>query len=430
MRNFPKIIFAFLLLLLSSFNCRRKGTSSLPLIDIEANMKKMEIVKLSQFTDNLKYVALENKENLPLGNIKQFDISDNLILISDMSICLLFDTSGHFISKIGNNGRGPGEYPYIINVSLGKNIKVYLSDTENLFEYNTDGSFVKKYKNVILNETYYIPSWFQIVDSLFFGHNPNSTGQLLYKALIVNKHGAVIHEYKNYILFKRSKRISSNLENHAHIYKFKDAIFYSELYNDTLFCLTDQYELIPKFTFKLGRFKEPLSEREKSNFDDHMSKYIYVYNAFQTENYLFIDCHFGNQFPAKRLTPLPTPIPTKDPIWYNTRSALGIYNKSTENIIFCKPTSTDNPLFTSGLYNDIDAGPRFFPSKQINDSTLAMWVKAKDLKDHIASEDFKNTVPKYPEKKKELEKLANSLNEFDNPLLMIVIFKNKKGLFK
>ena len=31
--------------------------------------------------------------------------------------------------------------------------------------------------------------------------------------------------------------------------------------------------------------------------------------------------------------------------------------------------------------------------------------------------------PKYPEKKKQLEKLANSLNENDNPVLMLVKLK-------
>jgi hypothetical protein len=52
-----------------------------------------------------------------------------------------------------------------------------------------------------------------------------------------------------------------------------------------------------------------------------------------------------------------------------------------------------------------------------------MWIEAKQLKDHVASEDFKNTLTKFPEKKKELEKLSNSINEFDNPILMFVTFK-------
>jgi hypothetical protein len=57
------------------------------------------------------------------------------------------------------------------------------------------------------------------------------------------------------------------------------------------------------------------------------------------------------------------------------------------------------------------------------DSTMAMYVNVKQLKEHIASNDFKNGLTKYPEKKKELEKLADSLKETDNHILMIVKLK-------
>ena len=80
-------------------------------------------------------------------------------------------------------------------------------------------------------------------------------------------------------------------------------------------------------------------------------------------------------------------------------------------------------MFTSGIYNDIDAGPRFFPDIQVNDSTMVMWIKPSDLIKHIKNIDFRNIVLKYPEKKKHLEELANKLNELDNPVLMFVTFK-------
>ena len=109
----------------------------------------------------------------------------------------------------------------------------------------------------------------------------------------------------------------------------------------------------------------------------------------------------------------------------NTSLVLRIFDINLKDLEFVCPTSTDNPLFTTGLYNDIDAGPRFLPHKQINDSTMVMWVDAKQLKEHVASDDFKNNNPKYPEKKEELEKLAGGLTEFDNPVLMFVTFSNR-----
>ncbi|HPI69015.1 MAG TPA: hypothetical protein PL003_07320 [Bacteroidales bacterium] len=43
---------------------------------------------------------------------------------------------------------------------------------------------------------------------------------------------------------------------------------------------------------------------------------------------------------------------------------------------------------------------------------------------HSKSETFKNIQPVYPEKKKEFEKLADSLKETDNPVLVLVRLKS------
>ncbi len=48
------------------------------------------------------------------------------------------------------------------------------------------------------------------------------------------------------------------------------------------------------------------------------------------------------------------------------------------------------------------------------------FVDAITLKKYVASEDFKNAQVSDPKKKNELKKLADSLNETDNPVLIIV----------
>jgi hypothetical protein len=78
---------------------------------------------------------------------------------------------------------------------------------------------------------------------------------------------------------------------------------------------------------------------------------------------------------------------------------------------------------TEGIKNDLDGGPNIDLKLTKDDNTVLSWINAYELKQHIESKDFKNSTPKYPEKKKELEKLANSLNENDNPVLMLVKLK-------
>jgi len=41
-----------------------------------------------------------------------------------------------------------------------------------------------------------------------------------------------------------------------------------------------------------------------------------------------------------------------------------------------------------------------------DDNTILSWIDAPKLKAYVASKTFKDSKPKYPDKKKELEKLA------------------------
>jgi len=427
---FNKYLCAVLLLSMLSCHGNNQSDNSLVTIDVENNLRNMQVIELSCFTDDIRYVPLETKENHPISYLRLFDISRDLIIVYAASGCLLFSTDGHFISKVGNKGRGPGEYPYVTNVNLGKSGEIYLSDLKNLYEYQSDGLLINKYSNILFNDSSYLSTWILLGDSLLFGHVPNNSGLEVNKALIIDKSGQKKHTYKNYILFKRDKGRSFSMESEAIISVYNNKVYYKGLFNDTLFYLSAEKELLPRYVFLPGKYK--VSEEARKVVDmEQFYKSIFLNNVFQTSDYLFLDFNFYLNFPAKRLTQKQIPAALSGARflypygWHNTFYVLGIYDKISGSLIFCKPTSTDNPLFTSGLYNDIDGGPRFFPKKQINDSTMVMWVNAAELKAHVASDDFRNIVPKYPDKKQKLEELANKLSVTDNPVLMFVTFKKQ-----
>lgn len=79
-----------------------------------------------------------------------------------------------------------------------------------------------------------------------------------------------------------------------------------------------------------------------------------------------------------------------------------------------------------GILNDLDGGTLFQPENYFVEDSQEYMVGLQypyQIKVHVASTDFKNLIPEYPEKKKELEKLANSLKETDNPVLVLVRLK-------
>jgi hypothetical protein len=412
----------FLSVIYSCNNQKLSTVDNLQNIDIEANISNLEVIKLSQFTDNIQYLPLETKDYFVLHRNCRFDFLDSLILVYDLKHCQLFNSNGKFLNTIGSRGRGPAEFQFCIQACFTKSKTIYLQSLYDLYEYRLDGSIVKKYESTFKienSEENSIYNWGLLNDSSFFGHVPNSTGQIKYKALLKNKQGGIIFSWKNYDQFYR-KRFMYGLEKDAYVYFFKGSLFFKQFFNDTLFCLNSEESLIPKYSFYLGNFKIPASLRPNGIGGKELWSHISLNEVFQTENYLFLNCMFGDRFPAKRLTLSSTQMGSS---WYNTTVMLGIVDKHSGILKFCKPTSTDNPLFTTGIYNDIDAGPRFFPVQMVNDSTMVMVVDAKELKDHVKSDDFRKSKPKYPEKKEQLAKLADSISEMDNGVLMFVSFK-------
>ncbi len=101
-------------------------------------------------------------------------------------------------------------------------------------------------------------------------------------------------------------------------------------------------------------------------------------------------------------------------------------NKNERDLITLGRTGSSSLFDLQGITNDIDGGPPFPPFYYFQgkgEEILIGWIHAFSLKTHVESEAFKNSNPKYPEKKKQIEKLAASLDENDNPVLMLVKLK-------
>ena len=175
-------------------------------------------------------------------------------------------------------------------------------------------------------------------------------------------------------------------------YQYEGILHCKELHSDTIFSF-DNGTFIPKYIFKQGDAKYTPDLRAEYIFKNG-DNVIVQKNAFESKNYLFYQYRLKN------------------------RDNCFIQNKSngTQYLI-------DNG---AGLINDLDNGPNFKIQNTVTVDGieyLISWVNAFELKAQAASNEFKNSTPKYPDKKKELEKLANSLNENDNPVLMLVKLK-------
>jgi hypothetical protein len=111
--------------------------------------------------------------------------------------------------------------------------------------------------------------------------------------------------------------------------------------------------------------------------------------------------------------------------WYGT-----IDNR--KRILFDKKTNTKYKLDTdsglkSELKDDLSGGPDFnieFLNNYCSGGKLFSFVEAITLKKYVAGEDFKNAKVRDPERKNSIKRLADSLSETDNPVLVVVTPKD------
>ena len=122
--------------------------SNLLIIDLDT-IKTKETVKASDFFKNPKSIILETNEKSLIGNIKQVHINDHHIVIFDDSEnlkILVFNLDGTFSHKIGEWGRGAGEYISISDFTIDeKKDEIYLLDSEDdkVKKYNlSTGKFI------------------------------------------------------------------------------------------------------------------------------------------------------------------------------------------------------------------------------------------------------------------------------------------------
>lgn len=370
-------------------NCN-KSVDELPTIDIGSNAFNFEKIYLSDYATEIKYIPMEVDLNFLLGMNVEFlaDFSDDYILETDGLKCLLYGRDGKFIRTIGQQGRGPGEYIGISAIFLrGENIYIYDYYTDDLIEYKTDGSFVKRHNSgFTVDEKFLVKDAYIINDSMIIGDYENRTGKEEYKAFLFDKDGTITESYRNYELFNLDPGVKqANSGGHAIYFRFEDKVFFKEYLNDTLFVLSSDNRLEPYYVFDFGKYKLPLSNRGKGLAQMDMKSYISIYHLQQTEKFIFIVCRYGKYFPAYRLTVESVNLPGGDIFnrTQNSESVLGIYSKESGDLVFSEPTDTDNHLYTTGFYNDIDAGPRFMPRKMVNDSTIAMKIPFYRLMMHV-----------------------------------------------
>lgn len=360
-------------------------------INVVEGMNEKGDFKLSDIVADVTYIPLETHSNNIISHVDIIKNAEGMFIVKASPVGLyLFDRNGKFLREISRNGKGPGEYNLLGSVSVNQHNKrfyLYTKMPDQLLLYSYTGEFIKKYD---------CPQFQTTNDMEFISDN-----HLL--LMFSNPEGKTPYSYKvydpEYNLAKSAVRPLQYSSNSATESKYEFS-FYTlnnkfhvkeNMLNDTLYQISSRLEFNPKYVFNSGRYTMPVSY--KTQFLEYYKrqdfKYVIMQHVFESAKYLIYSYRF---------------------------------DKKLRYDYFDKTKRKSFTFSSEGIPNDFDGGPVFAPIYQKNNELIG-YIHAYELLAHFASDAFKNFTPKYPEKKRELEQLANSLSENDNPVLMIVKLK-------
>ena len=398
-------------------SCGRKSTNETSNTDsvLEIDLlsaPESTFKELSDFAENIEYIPLQTTESSLIGpfTLKILNI-DNKIYIQNGGLegeILCFDINGKFNFKINNRGRGPEEYDFVSDFDISSDNKILTilsSSTRKLVAYGiSDTGFTFK-KSLTLKDP--APWSVRLVpgtDKVFMAI-PAWIGTEPTLSLLINLAGDTIQFKPNCYKYNRIQLGQGGSRSKEWLaYSAGNLVCFKEVCSDTVFYVdAKDYSFKPRIIFDThGTFFTP---EMKAGSEKMKNNTTFIPNIFETSRYVFY--------------------------WYYTviveQNIVNLYG-----FLFDKKTGTKYKFDVGEdrkikLKDDISGGPDFEIEYQENQSSsgkLFSLVEALALKKYVAGEDFINAKVSDPKKKNELKKLADSLEETDNPVLIVVTPKD------
>ncbi|MFA5820060.1 MAG: 6-bladed beta-propeller [Bacteroidales bacterium] len=377
-------------LVLLTFSCNSPNSD---LLKIDPRDWVENEITLSEIADDIIYIPLDN--SIPIGRINsnynpKFINNSMFLYENDIGI-LVFSRDGKILRKIGSIGRGPGEYIRGSCFTVDKKTEtVYVCDRSNIIKvYSKTGDFLRSFS---LQEYGGSVDVIELYNSKLFASYNLQYNDAKYEWIILDTLGNLIKKKERTIPIFRSNYLAG-----GGTYVFEQKLNYWNQFIDTVFSILPDLTCKATFIFSPGEYRLP-----KSYVGDpikQLSQYMTIEQIFETSRFLTIRYSF-----------------------YKEKNGFVLIDKKNRKS-FLSYWESD---YCGSIFNDLDGGTKFLPKSYLVENSREYLIELIDpyqQKTHVSSTEFKNSVPKYPEKKKELAKLADSLKETDNPILMMVKLK-------
>jgi hypothetical protein len=418
------VIGSFIFLLLTGSCNKKKDTFPINIIPVANTVGTYSILNLSDYAENIRYIPLETNDKALITPLSLQIIYENeKILIVDHTTsnkknCYLFDSTGKFCQKIGQQGQGPDDYLDLANVSIYENL-IYLMTWHKILIYDTTGHLVEKIdlKSEEIPEEYR-RSWLRRIiplkNNAFIVNVATMLGYYPTAYLFETNQSIVesIKEYPNSVkLDKLGSGISSGDNELGCMYRYKDNVRIYKSINDTIFTIDQNTEMQEAFIFELGKYKPTRTYFEgKSGGADRVQRlqnhinqsknFIFPHPIYESLNHLFISFDFGIHAPESfEFINLAGFQGTNNFVY-------SVFDKNTGELTLMR-----QPIKGKlGFKNDIDNGPIIWPNYISSKNELVTFILPEDFMEYYNNIKNPSAV---------LKEIAGKLMIDDNPIVIV-----------
>lgn len=355
-------------------------------------------VYLSEIASSIEYIPLETSDKSLIANLSRPILTDGTFYIIDnkWKDIKRFSRDGKFLGYIGGLGRAKGEFtsanPHNFYADNEKK-HLHIFDNNKIIEYDREGAFIRDmYVPDFKNSNVHVVKMVQFSAHYFINVIEFSTAKS--HIIIIDSLGSPLNQMPDFDKpekFEEREQSDGPVEfraaTPAYIYRYNDLLRIITPACDSIISYNNSLERSIAYVIDYGKTPAGAEENARENS-------ISAITAFTTEsdNAIFFSLRIGENIMSSEFGE-----------WYRA-----LYNKSTGEFNLLKKREKRDAIL-----NDIDGGVAFWPINHSPQGELVMPLSAIEFID--AAEKSKSP---------EMKRIAATLNENSNPVMVVVKLKN------
>jgi len=359
---------------------------------------------LSDIAENIEYIPFQTTENSLIGRIVKIKIHESILYVNTGTKLCCFDMSGHYLNKLDNRGRGPGEYSFISDFDVDPEGNLLSLDSNNniLIFKNSKNKFIysrtiKLYSSGLMQDIAFIDIVPQS-NNIFLSYNCGGNESL--RNLLIDNNGDTLNVRPNYNRINSSNILSIAGLSQNIIYEYNNSLYFKEWYSDTVFSIDQSNMIIPSLILdaKGRQFTSDVIARILKTLEKDPTALMRMYET-PTAPYLVVT----NIMEVPRF------------IFYTYS-----YKHVTNYEVYDKKLNRKFGINNKTFLNDDLLGGVTIEPKFCNNDKLFSWIDALTLINNRNYPDQYNIKNKDKVTIDSFVNMIDSIEETDNPVLVMI----------